>query len=228
MSNVEDMINWKIIKTVLLDMDGTLLDLHFDNYFWFEHLPMRYAEQNNISFEKALEYIKIEVNKVSGQIEWYCLDYWGAKLNLPIVNLKREIEHKISLRPDTLPFLDALKKAGKEVVLVTNAHPDSLSLKVEKTALDSHIDRLISTHQYGVTKESQTLWLKLQEDLNFNNQTTLFVDDSLDILDSAKTFGIKHLLAVANPDSQRPAVNKNKLRDYPNITDYRDIIADIC
>lgn len=222
------MFNWKTIKTVLVDMDGTLLDLHFDNYFWLEHLPMRYAEQNNISFEKALEYIKGEVDKVSGKIEWYCLDYWGEKLNLPIVKLKREIKHKISLRPDTLPFLNALKVAGKEVVLVTNAHPDSLSLKVEKTALDIHIDCLISTHQYGVSKESQTLWLKLQEDLNFNNETTLFVDDSLVILDSAKTFGIKHLLAVANPDSQKPALNKSKLKRYPYITDYRDIIADIC
>lgn len=222
------MIDWKAIQTVLVDMDGTLLDLHFDNYFWLEHLPMRYAEQNNISFEEALAYIKIEVGKVSGQLEWYCLDYWATKLNLPIVELKREIEHKISIRPDTIPFLDALKAAGKEVVLVTNAHPDSLSLKVEKTALDSHIDRLISTHQYGVTKESQHLWIKLQADLNFNNETTLFIDDSIVILDSAKTFGIKHILAVANPDSQKPFVDKGQFKSYTYITDYRDIIADIC
>ncbi|AZQ83065.1 GMP/IMP nucleotidase [Colwellia sp. Arc7-635] len=222
------MFDWKTINTVLLDMDGTLLDLHFDNYFWQEHLPMRYAEQNNMSFDDALAYINIEVAKVAGQIEWYCLDFWGEKLNLPITKLKREIKDKISLRPDTLPFLDALKKAGKEVVLVTNAHPDSLSLKVERTALDSHIDRLISTHQYGVTKESQLLWQKLQADLNFDNSSTLFVDDSLVILDSAKTFGIKHILAVANPDLQSKVVDKEKFINYPYITDYRDIIADIC
>jgi putative hydrolase of the HAD superfamily len=222
------MFDWKTINTVLLDMDGTLLDLHFDNYFWQEHLPMRYAEQNNISFDDALAYIQIEVDKVAGKIEWYCLDFWAEKLNLPITKLKREIKDKISLRPDTLPFLDALKKAGKEVVLVTNAHPDSLSLKVERTALDSHIDRLISTHQYGVTKESQRLWQALQADLNFDNNSTLFVDDSLVILDSAKTFGIKHILAVANPDLQSKVVDKEKFINYPYITDYRDIIADIC
>ncbi|MEQ3660720.1 MAG: GMP/IMP nucleotidase [Glaciecola sp.] len=221
------MFDWKNINTVLLDMDGTLLDLHFDTYFWFEHLPLRFAEENNMTLKQAKSYLKIEIEKVAGQLEWYCLDYWGAKLNLPIVELKREIEHKISLRPDTLPFLDALKRAGKKVVLVTNAHPDSLSLKVEKTALDSHIDCLISTHQYGVTKESQLLWQKLQADLNFDNQTTLFIDDSLPILNSAKTFGIKYLLAVANPDSQLPALKADQLKGFPFITDFRDILHKI-
>ena len=222
------MFNWKNINTILLDMDGTLLDLHFDNYFWFNHVPMRYAERHNISLTKAQNFLKAEINKVAGQIEWYCLDYWAIKLNLPITELKREIKHKISLRPDTLPFLNALKSANKEVILVTNAHPDSLSLKVEKTALDSHIDRLISTHQYGLTKESPQLWQRLQADLHFNNETTLFVDDNLLILDIAKTFGIKHLLAVANPDLQRPALTESQLRGYPFITDFRDIIGEFC
>ena len=40
------MINWKNIDTVLLDMDGTLLDLHFDNHFWQTFVPLRYAQQH--------------------------------------------------------------------------------------------------------------------------------------------------------------------------------------
>jgi len=208
-------------------MDGTLLDLHFDNFFWQTHIPSKYAKAHNTSLKEAQEYLNIETSKVSGKIEWYCLDYWTEKLDLPIVELKKEIKHKIALRPDTLPFLDALKQANKKVVLVTNAHPDSLSLKVERTALDKHIDLLISTHTYGATKESQTLWNKLQADLKFDNETTLFVDDSLTILDSAKKFGIKHLLCVANPDSKLPTLNEVHLKGYPYITDYRKIIGNI-
>ncbi|WP_159821840.1 GMP/IMP nucleotidase [Colwellia sp. 20A7] len=221
------MLNWEKINFVLLDMDGTLLDLHFDNFFWHSHIPSKYAQAHNVSLVEAQKYLHVETSKVSGEIEWYCLDYWTDKLDLPIVELKKEIQHKIALRPDTLPFLAALKAAKKQVVLLTNAHPDSLSLKVERTALDQHIDVLISTHRYGATKESQVLWQKLQADLKFDNDSTLFVDDSLTILNSAKKFGIQHLLAVANPDSTLPSFNETHLKGYSYITDYRNIIADI-
>lgn len=32
-------IAWQEVDTVLLDMDGTLLDLAFDNYFWQTLVP---------------------------------------------------------------------------------------------------------------------------------------------------------------------------------------------
>ena len=218
------MLNWSNIKTVLLDMDGTLLDLHFDNHFWLEHTPKAYAEKHQMPLQQAKEELQRQNDAVYGQLEWYCLDYWQRELDLPIVELKRQIQHLIQLRPDTIPFLDALKNAGKQVVLVTNAHPDSLSLKVERTQLDSHIDQLISCHKYGVSKESQSLWQQLQEDIHFDPETTLFVDDSERILQSAQTFGIKHLLAVANPDSKKPS---KPISGFQNTTDYREFIADI-
>jgi putative hydrolase of the HAD superfamily len=215
------MLNWTEIDTVLLDMDGTLLDLHFDNHFWIEHVPIAYAKKHNMPLEAAKDELKERNDAVYGQLEWYCLDYWQQELQLPIVELKREIEHLIQLRDDTIPFLDALKAAGKRVVLVTNAHPDSLSLKVEKTQLDSHIDELISCHKYGVSKESQSLWQQLQQELGFDPSKTLFVDDSQRILESAQTYGIKYLLAVANPDSKKP---EQTIEGFENVSDYRTLL----
>ncbi len=215
---------WKNIHTVLLDMDGTLLDLYFDNHFWLEHLPKKLAEKHSISLQAAKNIMATETGQVMGTLNWYCLDFWAEKLDIDIVEAKREIDHLISMREDSLPFIDALKASGREVILVTNAHPDSLSLKVEHTQLDDHIDQLISTHEFAVTKESQVLWQKLQVKLGFNPQHTLFVDDSLGILNAAQDFGIKHLLAVSNPDSQQPV---RDISEFPSVQDYRYLLDDI-
>ena len=218
------MLDWSEIKTVLLDMDGTLLDLHYDNQFWLEHLPKRYSEEANISLAQAKEKLVSHYQKVEGTIAWYCLDYWAEQTHLPITALKREIDHLIQLRTDAHDFLVALKTSGREVVLVTNAHPDSLSLKIERTQLDKYFDVLYSNHEFGVTKESQLLWQRLQAKQPFELQSTLFVDDSLPILKSAQRFGIKHLLAITNPDSKQPEKN---ITEFPAINDYGVFIADI-
>ncbi|MDZ7903127.1 MAG: HAD-IA family hydrolase [Rheinheimera sp.] len=150
---------------------------------------------------------------------------WAKHLRLPITGLKREVMDKIAMRADVPEFLTALNAFdGRRIVLVTNAHPDSLSLKIERTELASYLTELISTHEFGVTKESQQLWHALQKRLGFDPKRTLFVDDSLPILHAAQQFGIAHLLAIANPDSQQPV---KQIEQFPAITDYSVLLTDI-
>ncbi|KDC51621.1 GMP/IMP nucleotidase [Pseudoalteromonas fuliginea] len=215
------MLNWSKIDTVLLDMDGTLLDLHYDSHFWLNVIPAQHALARGISLDAAKADILKRYQAVSGQIQWYCLDYWEQQLSLPIMELKRESQHLIKMREDVPHFLTELKKAGKELILLTNAHPESVMLKFEHTAIDNYLDGVVSTHEYGVSKEQQSLWHQVQKDLAFNKQRTLFVDDSVPVLNAAREYGIEHLLAVANPDSQQP---HNEIADYLSVTDYRKII----
>ncbi|WP_077283554.1 GMP/IMP nucleotidase [Cognaticolwellia aestuarii] len=218
------MLDWSKISTVLLDMDGTILDLHFDTHFWLHHLPQRYSELHNVNLAEAKQSLVDHYQRVEGTIDWYCLDYWAEQTQLSITDLKREVQHLIQLRIDAHDFLCALKSSGRDIVLVTNAHPDSLALKIERTQLDKYFDTLYSTHEFGVTKESQLLWQRLQEKHGFVLEQTLFVDDSITILDSAKKYGFEHLLAVANPDSQQ---DSRVINQYPSITDYSELLADI-
>jgi HAD superfamily hydrolase (TIGR01509 family) len=218
------MLNWSKISTVLLDMDGTILDLHFDNHFWLHHLPLRYSEHAKISLEQAKENLASHYERVAGTIDWYCLDYWAEQTQLPIQALKREVQHLISLRHDAHDFMVALRESGREIILVTNAHPDSLLLKIERTQLDKYFDVLYSTHEFGVTKESQLLWQRLQEKQGFSLENTLFVDDSINILASAQRYGFEHLLAVENPDSQK---TPHIVNDYPSTSDFRTLIDEI-
>lgn len=198
------MVDWSAIETVLLDMDGTLLDLHFDNFFWMHYVPTVYSEVNGIQKEIAFADLHARFESHRGKMQWYCLDFWSEQLNLNIAELKQDIAHKIQIKPWAEDFLKALKLSNKKVILLTNAHRDSLNLKMEKTRIAQYFDVLISTHDYGYPKEEQALWRALQQDYPFNPASTLLVDDTEAVLASAKTFGIQHLLTLKQPDSQNP------------------------
>jgi putative hydrolase of the HAD superfamily len=163
-------------------------------------------------------------NEHVGKLTWYCLDYWTRELNLPIREMKREIAELIALRPSADDFLAALREAGKRVVLITNAHRDSLSLKLEKVELAPWFDRLISSHDYGYPKEEPQFWHALRQDLDFDPARALFIDDSLPILRSAERFGIAHLLAVREPDSRRPAKDTE---EFAAVGDYRELVRNL-
>ncbi len=196
-------LDWHSIDTVLLDMDGTLLDLHFDNHFWLELVPEKYAQRHDISVNLAKTELAPRFDSKAGQLDWYCLDYWGKELDLDISALKREIAHLIALRPGADTFLSAVREAGKRVIMITNAHPDSLSLKMEKLDLAPYFDKLISSHHYGYPKETQAFWDALDADIQLVPERSLFIDDSESVLQSAKQYGIGHNLSIAQPDSRK-------------------------
>jgi HAD superfamily hydrolase (TIGR01509 family) len=196
-------MDWTGIETVMLDMDGTLLDLHYDNHFWLEHVPRRYAEYHGLDFELARRRVYEQFARYSGTLNWYCTDFWSSELALDIIALKHEVAHLIAVRPDVPQFLDAARASGRRLVLVTNAHPNSLDLKMRHTGLEVYFDALVSSHQIGLPKEHGDFWAGLQAHEAFDRERTLFVDDSLPVLRSAQAYGIAHLRAVSNPDSRQ-------------------------
>ncbi len=214
------MVNLNYIDTVLLDMDGTLLDLHFDNHFWLEHVPRRYAEKHSIAVEAARDELAARYARISGTMQWYCVDHWTRELGLDIALLKEEVAHLIAVHPDVVEFLDALRRIGKRAVLVTNAHQKSLALKMQKTQLHGHLDRVICAHDLGLPKENPRFWERLQETEPFAPDRTLLVDDSLPVLRSARGYGIAHLLAVLKPDTKMP---EKEVGEFRAISRFGDI-----
>ncbi|MDO3388644.1 GMP/IMP nucleotidase [Gilvimarinus sp. SDUM040013] len=217
------MIDWSAIDTVMLDMDGTLLDLHFDNYFWRQHLPERYAEIHGQPFDSVRSRLEAQIAAEQGRLQWYCLEFWSKTLDLDIRALKQEIQHKIQVRPHVEEFLTRLRQAGKQAILVTNAHPQSMSLKFEVTSLDQWLDLIISSHEFDHPKEAQQFWHALAEREAFEPARTLFIDDTLRVLDSARDFGIGHLLAIHQPDSQI----SRRVDEYPAIEHFSEIMPPV-
>ncbi|AMN47845.1 hypothetical protein ACG33_12195 [Steroidobacter denitrificans] len=192
---------WSEIDTVMLDMDGTLLDLHFDNYFWGQLLPRQYAARHALSLEAARAALQPLFQANEGTLAWYCTDFWSRELGFDVAALKRTVSDRVRFLPGAERFLRRLGELPLRKILVTNAHRDSLAIKAQRTGLLRYFDQAVSSHDLGQPKESAAFWPRLQAMLGFDPAGSLFVDDSLGVLRAAKRHGIGQVFAISRPDS---------------------------
>ena len=209
-------------ETLMLDMDGTILDLAFDSYIWKDLVPRRYAVANGMSFKEARDLLFEKYAAVQGDLDWYCLDHWNDRLGIDVVKIHHDVTHRIGYLPGALDFLRAVHAQDIRVLLVTNSHPDTLNLKDAVTGLADYFDGLHSSHTYGHAKESQSFWEALQEDAGFDAATTLFVDDSQPVLRSAAEYGIGMLVTVTRPDTTEPL---RRGSDFRGVEGVRDLLG---
>ncbi len=211
----------KDIKFVLLDMDGTLLDKYFDDYFWEHLVPEKYAEKHNITFGSAKEELMKKYKVHEGTLNWTDLDFWSKELELDIPALKEQIKHFIEVHPHAEDFLKMLKKQKKKVFLVTNAHYKAIDLKLKKTRIGKYFDSVLSSFDAGYPKESLKFWEEAEKRLGFDKDRTLFIDDTEEILKTAKKYGIKYILYKARANSK---VKPKKSNEFLHIVDFNELL----
>ncbi len=212
-------------KTLMLDMDGTLLDLAYDNYVWMELVPQRYAAANDMSLEEAFEILYAQFKAKQGQLDWYSLHHWAEFLKLDVMQLHHDVSHRIGYLPGALDFLRHVTDQDIRVMLVTNAHPDLYEIKDAKTGLGDFLDEVHSSHTYGHAKESQDFWHALHEVVDIDPETTMFVDDNPHVLQSARDYGLEMLVRVTRPDTRDPAKECSRFKTVERVADMLGVNA---
>ena len=212
---------WQEITWVLLDMDGTLLDKHFDDYFWETLVPQEYARRQALPLPEARQLVFARYKRQEGTLNWTDIDFWSRELELDIPALKEGIRHLIEVHPDTEDFLKFLQQRSKKVALVTNAHTKTLALKMDHTGLLGYFDAVISSFDLGTPKEDVNFWEILQKRLIFDSGHTLLVDDNAEALGAARTFGLKYPYFKAKSSSRLEAESHP---DFPSIASFYELM----
>ncbi len=212
---------WDAIDTVMLDMDGTLLDKHFDDYFWEVYVPEHYSLLHDISVEEAREQLIIRYQAVENTLNWTDLEYWTRELGLDIPELKMRVNHLIGVHPYVVEFLEFCLTVGKKLYLITNAHSRTLSIKLEKTSIGPWFDRVICAQEVGLAKEDPEFWRRLEGILGYDPKRTLLADDTEKVLRSAEEYGLGYLIYVARSSSRQPVRYSEK---YPSIDYFKELI----
>jgi HAD superfamily hydrolase (TIGR01509 family) len=212
---------WDDITWVLLDMDGTLLDKHFDDYFWETLVPEEYARRQGMDLALARDLVFARYQREEGTLNWTDIDFWSRELDLDIPALKEGIRHLIEVHPDTEEFLKFLKSKEKLVALVTNAHYKTLDLKMNHTGLLGYFDAVVSSFDLGNPKEERRFWEILQDRLHFAPGQALLVDDNAEALTAARNFGVKYTYFKAKSSSR---LGPETHPDFPCIESFHELM----
>lgn len=212
--------DWAQIDDVLLDMDGTLLDRHFDNFFFEEELPRRYAAKYGLEAVDAREKLFALYRKVEGELNWTDLHYWTKTLDIDVIAMTKEFDHMIGFLPHAEEFLGYLKAKGKRVHLVTNAHMAGVAIKVKRTGLDRHVHRIVDAFEVGYLKMRAEYWPICQRLVGFEPKRTLYLDDDESCLNAAQAFGIGHIYHSAKSSSQLPPQRSTRHRSIDSLATF--------
>ncbi|MEK6806761.1 MAG: GMP/IMP nucleotidase [Pseudomonadota bacterium] len=218
-------VDWSGVNHVLLDMDGTILDLAFDNHFWRTAVPAAYGERRRLTPAQALAELEPHFREIQGTLDWYCLDYWSRHTGLDLAQLKKGMRERIAPLAGAEDFLRAAKASGRPLWLVTNAHPGSWSLKLQQTGFTHWFDRVVCSHDFGFPKEDPRFWQALRAAHPFEPERAFFADDSLPVLKAAREFGVGQIVAMHRPDTTQPVRNISEFRSVATLKELLPILS---
>jgi GMP/IMP 5'-nucleotidase len=206
--------DWARVDHVLVDMDGTLLDRHFDNFFFEEELPRRYAKKHGLGVDDARERLFRLYRAVEGELLWTDLHYWSRTLDIDVIAMTKEFDHMIGFLPGAEEFLRQVRDRGTPVILVTNAHAAGVEIKVGRTGLDRLVDRIVNAFDVGYLKMRAEFWPACRSLVGFEPARTLYIDDDESCLQAAGEYGIGLIYHSAKSSSQLPPQPSSR---YPSI-----------
>jgi HAD superfamily hydrolase (TIGR01509 family) len=212
--------DWSNIDTVLLDLDGTLLDQAYDNHIWRDLVPQRFAVAHSMDLHAAYAEIARRFAERSGTLDWYCIEYWTRTLGVDIGALHREVRSHVAWLPGAREFLERMRASGKRLVLLTNSHPIALAVKHEETGVLDYLDSAATSHEFGAPKEHERFWRKAVGRFAFDPARSLFADDNSKMLEAACAAGIRWVYGVRHWDTKG---SRREHVDHPAV----DAVADL-
>ncbi len=186
----------KVIKNYLIDLDGVILDIKYDNFFWQKHIPKVYSNVHNLSYDDAKVITRQLFNFKRKTKDWYDIDYWSNMLSIDIKKEKEENIQLVSLINGSKGFLEELKRKGKSVYLITNAHRKTLKIKLKKYPIEGYFKEIICSHELGCIKEEIRFWHILKNKLGIEFKDTVLIEDTIENLQAASSAGLSNLIYI--------------------------------
>src|SRR3989441_10686295 len=189
---------FKGIKALAFDAYGTLFDVFSVTALCEQLFPGKGNTLAQLWRAKQLQYSLLR--SLMGRHK----DFWqvtedglvyaskSLKLDLTPERRKRLMEAYLSLAafPDVKPGLEALKKHGLQLAILSNGEPKMLEAATKSTGISGLLDRIISVEEVKIFKPSPRVYNLGPERMNVSNAELGFVSSNSWDINGAASAGL--------------------------------------
>ena len=211
-------LNWDRIDDVLIDMDGTLLDRHFDNFFFEEDLPRRYVAMQGLSFDASRGTVNGDVPVGGRELAWTDLHYSSGRVGIDVVAMHLSQLTLIGFLLGAEDFLKAVRIKGKRRA-ATNAHEAGVAVKSAKTGLDRYVGSDRRRVRSGLSQdEMPEYWPGPAAGWLDSTRAALSMLTTTEMCSAAAShYGIATIIHSAKSSSQLPPVQSSKFASVEHL-----------
>jgi putative hydrolase of the HAD superfamily len=164
-----------MLRVISFDVDGTLVDLRFNELIWNEGIPLLYAEKMGIGLEEARKHVKQEYDRVGeNRLEWYDIRYWFRYFGL---EGWRELlkSYEVTIYPEVPWVLNTLTKKY-DLIAATNLTREFLDMEMKDLRnFFKHV--FSSTSDFKQVKKTIGFYSKICDILQIKPQEMVHVGD---------------------------------------------------
>jgi len=181
-----------MIRYLSLDLQGTLSDSKFSDYYWMEIIPEKYAEKFHIPIDHAKEILKNKFKRYGVyHIRYYDDKYWEEYLGF---STKMELEKSLvkpKINQELYDFISKLKIPKMIISTTTN-----LFIEFELQEKVNTFDKIYScADSFKIGGKTREVYEKICQELDIKPGEILHIGDNkrMDI-DHAKEAGLNTIL----------------------------------